>query len=232
MIRGGTLAAAGVVLLTNAVALLEVAHNRRGGPVETIRLTERELPVNYRENEDSGVSVRLQGGAPYPVTVDNYAWLDRAKLQSLGFDPDRALRDPKRQPLPRLAFIVFEYDGPAWERWLKAAQESKPRLTASGMTSRLIPIDAAVSADPLLRKYSDPQRYLVVRGLVQVFVGDKQIHPSVSQILPDAIHVPAPLSEAIGPFAGSSDTGSRRYTLTLAYGRDFEPWLVTEAGGK
>ena len=77
------LAAAGVIVVANAVVLLQVAHNRNGGPIETIRLTERELPLNYRENENSEVSVRLNWRGNSRVT-DDYSWLGRTKLEELG----------------------------------------------------------------------------------------------------------------------------------------------------
>lgn len=41
--------AAAVIVVTNGIVLIEVARNRAGVPIETIQLTERELPLNFRE---------------------------------------------------------------------------------------------------------------------------------------------------------------------------------------
>jgi hypothetical protein len=235
MMRAETFAAAGIVLLTNVVVLLEVAHNRSGGPVETIQLTERELPLNYRENENSGVSVRIDWRRFYTVVPEDFSQLDRAKLEALGFDYDRAMHDPQYPPLPRPAFVAFEYDGPAWARWVRSAQQAKPPLTQFEMLSRLLPVDVATTPDPLLIKYPDRQKYIIVRGVVGVYADIREknpkLRPSISQVLPDTIHVTPPLSDAMGHLAGNR-AASPRYTLTISYGRSFEPWLVTEADGK
>jgi hypothetical protein len=230
---GALLVAAAVVVVTNGVVLLEVARNRAGAPVETIQLTERELPLNFQEKENTGVAVRLDWQRFYPFVEDNYSWLDRAKLEALGFDYARAMREPQRPPLPRPAFVALEFNGPAWEKWLNLAQQStRPSGTSPEMYSRLIPIDVATTPDPLLRKYPDRRRYLVVKGVIQLFFdtsGKRQppLRPSISQILPGSIHVPPPLSDAAARFAGRTVTQSPRYTLTVSYGRSFEPWLVS-----
>ena len=97
MRRRGLLVAAALILVTNAVVLVEVARNRAGAPVETIQLTERELPLNFRGKEDTGVSVSLNGRRFYSVG-DDFSWLNQAKLEELGFDYARALRHPQDPP--------------------------------------------------------------------------------------------------------------------------------------
>jgi hypothetical protein len=236
MRRSGVLAAAAVIVVTNGVVLMDMARNRAGQPIETIQLTERELPLNFRDKENTGVAVRLNWPR-FPFS-DDFSRLDQTKLEGLGFDCARAIRDSQHPVLPRPAFLAFEYDGPAWERWQKSAQQpNHPTLPQPEMYSHLIPIDAATTPEPLQRKYPDSGRYLIVRGVVQLSVitssqGNPQLLPSISEVLPGSIHVPPPLSDALDNLAGPSNNAGPRYTLTLSYGQHFEPWLVTKEPGK
>jgi hypothetical protein len=225
MKRAGPLAAVGIIVIANAMVLMEVAHNRRGGPVETIRLTERELPVNFRENENSEVSVRLDWRRPPLPAEDDYSWLDRTKLEGIGFDYARALANPLPPPLPRPAFIVLEYNGSAWEKWQSSTKHYQSPDPPPEMYSRLFPIDAARTPEPLMRKYPDHERYLIVKGLVQLRP-QPQLQPLIFPMRPESFYVPLPLSRALGRFAGSTSPQSPRYTVTLSYGRNFEPWIV------
>lgn len=225
MKKFGLLIAAAVVLASNALVLVGVSRNRAGSPVETIQLTQRELPKSYQEKEDTGVSLRLSWNMDF-LGTNTSSWLDEDKLRLLGFDPAAVLRDKKHQPLPRRAFVVLEYDGPAWESVRQARLQPAPGLDLSAST-RLVPIDAGPSPEPLLQKYSDHQRYLVVACVVHAFTGawdpiarkpiTDRVQGSISEILPGNIHVPP--SQA-GAFSSAS------YTVTLAYGHRFEPWVV------
>ena len=221
----GLLLAAAVVIVSNALVLFGVARNRAGAPVETIQLTQRELPKGFSEKEDTGVSLRFNWNMGF-YGADNSAWLDEAKLRSLGFDTAAALRDKKHQPLPRPAFVVLEYDGPAWEHFQQSTALRTPGINLSAQ-SRLLPIDADKSPGPLLQKYSDRKKYLIVRCVVRAYVNafdtvtrrpvPDRVEGSISEALPQNIHVPPSLSSA---FSGSS------YTVTLAYGHRFEPWVI------
>ena len=228
MRKSGLLLGAALILVTNAFVLVGVARNRAGEPVETIQLTQRELPTGFRQKEDTGVSLRLSWNRGF-LDTGGPVWLDRPKLESLGFDCAAALRDTKHIPLPRSAFIVFEYDGPAWEA-LRQREQQLPFYKGTNFDgqSRLIPIDAAKTPDSLFQKYADRKKYLIVRGIVRAFVSpvDPNITPivyhilgTVSEILPQEIHVPPSLANA---FAATP------YTVTLAYGHRFEPWVVTK----
>ncbi|HTS48179.1 MAG TPA: DUF4824 family protein [Bryobacteraceae bacterium] len=222
MKKPGLLLAAAVVIVSNALVLIGVARNRAGAPVETIQLTQRELPKGFSEKEDTGVSLRFNWNMGLPTTYpySSFSWLDQAKLESIGFNTTAALRDPKHQPLPRPAFVAFEYNGPAWEQWVQARKQESGQFDPTAL-SRLVPIDAGKSAEQLLQKYSDRQRYLIVRGVIRAFVNtgkaSKQLDGSVSEILPQNVHVPPSLATA---FSAST------YTVTLAYGHRFEPGVI------
>ena len=228
----GLLLAGAFILVTNAIVLLGVVRNRTAPPLETIQLTERELPREPHDKEDSGLSLRLQWqrfGFPY---IEQYAWLDRTKLEELGFDCQAALRDPKHAPLERPAFLAMEYNGPTWEEWLKA-MENQPkdvRRYTSPLNSRLFIVNAAKRPEALFEKYRERERYVIVRGLIHVAVvnwdpatrkpGPDRLQGSVSRLLPESIHVPPSLSAGLASLGPS-------YTVTLSYGRRFEPWIVT-----
>jgi len=214
----GLLVAAAIVILTNAIALVAVARNRAGKPVETIELTQRELPAGFHLKEDTGISLRLSwNGSSF--NGNSYAWLDRPKLEALGFDMAAAVRN---KALPRPAFVVFEYNGPAWEEWRR---NYKGHLASA--QSRLIPIDADKSPASLLQKYPDRQKYLIVPCVIRAFANPnddgygpppERFFAAVSEILPQNIHVPPPARGFAGP----------SYSVTLAYGHRFEPWVVTQ----
>ena len=199
-----------LLALTNAVALGGALWNRSGEPEARMRLSERELQRVegwYANRENSGLSLRLR----WRVLVEEQArgdlyslrygfgggapdWLDRAKMESLGFDTsvlaaysERARRRYEKQ-LPREAVLVLELDGPAFRRALEITRERVERELAkpfaagdkaaeerrrvarealdweTSRSSRLFVVDAGPDADALRAKYPDRARYAVVRG--------------------------------------------------------------------
>jgi hypothetical protein len=236
----GLLFAAALIVGANVIVLLGVARNQVGSPLQTIQLTERELPREAGDKENSGVSLRFQWQRFGSPLSDQYDWLDRAKLQELGFDVQAALRDPKHPPLERPAFLVLEYNGPAWEQWLKAIEKepNAVRPDIPTISSRLFIIDAARRPEPLLEKYKDQQHYLIVRGVVRVGVvnwdpvtrkpGPYRLQAGVSRLLPESVHVPPPLLAALASLDTGAPIAEPRYTVTLSYGHRFEPWIVTQ----
>lgn len=202
-----------LIVITNAVVLLGAAWNRSGSPESQLELTQRELRLPYwrMNRESSGASLNLlwrtlpaeaeemgysdysgyagNGGAPY--------WLDRAKLQSLGFDmaglTTRVEGDARRErPLSRSALLVLELNGPACQESLARARrhaadaEAKAAATpenddlkrraesarkseaqAKNESPRLFVIDAGMELSELRAKYPDRTRYAIVHGQVR-----------------------------------------------------------------
>ena len=72
----------------------------------------------------------------------------------------------------RPAYVVLEYDGPAFRRWLEAA-EAQPGSTddppgsARVSASRLVPVDVGRDAGELRRLYPDRSRDLIVPAIVR-----------------------------------------------------------------
>jgi hypothetical protein len=97
-------------------------------------------------------------------------WLDQPKLQSLGIEPRG-----RKTPLPRTVFLLLEAD------------------------SLLTVIDASLDADSLESRYSDRERYLVLRGVVGLYRTGPGIEGYVRGLLPSQIHLP-PNSSPYGPW--------------------------------
>ncbi|HYK90232.1 MAG TPA: DUF4824 family protein [Acidobacteriota bacterium] len=237
MNRIGLLLAIALVVVGNAFVFIGVRSNRAGAPLETIELTERELVLQSQPEDNTGVTLQINWWPRY--------WpggFDREKLQDLGFrcPSPSGPGDFERRMSPRAAYVALEYQGPAWERWLKeqeaAAAKTPPPITAapshaSGFDSgtRLFFVDAALDPDKLMRRYSDRRKYLIVRAVVAArFTQDKvsagSWHGWVAEIIPSEIHVPLPFASLLSGL--SSKVGEEtRYTVTLQYGRHFEPWV-------
>lgn len=193
-----------ILLATNVVVLAGVASNRSGDPEATVLLSHRELTVPYRSHrENSGFSLRLnwrtlkqdrEGGYYYGWRTP--AWLDKEKLEALGFEaadlyPSNQKYAYKR-PLPKKVFLVLEFDGPAHERSLEMARQklekvrnrlpepgaekkhqdavknARKKVEAEQSTeSRLFAIDAGLDPDALRKQYDNRTRYIVAPGIVK-----------------------------------------------------------------
>jgi hypothetical protein len=144
------IAGLGLIALTNAVALLGVVYNRSGEPEAKVNLTQRELSTPYPwygNRENSGLALGLvwrvlneesfvtQGYAwRYAGIGGTPAWLDKAKMQELGFDTSAPSidSDPRgraryEKQLPREVLLVLELDGPAYRRSLELATQYATR---------------------------------------------------------------------------------------------------------
>ncbi|WP_017905113.1 DUF4824 family protein [Pseudomonas asplenii] len=191
-----------LILVTHAVVLSGVAHNRGGTPQAQLNLSQRELQLPYGQDADnSGLSLnlRLRGLHPYENAYsdpgDVTLWLDKDKLASLGFDVSkpyetqyRSSRDTKRFSRP--VFLAFEFNGPAYRRALEKARAYEAREAQKGVSkntleaasrslafelngnSRLFLIDAGRDAQALRAKYPDTRQYLIIPGRIEPLVLD------------------------------------------------------------
>lgn len=129
--------------------------NRSGEAEARIVLTERELDFGWDSmdrHENSGMALqlnwRVEGrddeGIDYAYSgrYRTAAFLDRAHMAALGFDvpspsgaagadEDEASERRYRRQLTRQALLVFEYDGPSWQRVLLHAREAAARHAAA-----------------------------------------------------------------------------------------------------
>ncbi len=205
------LAGLALIILTNAVVLVGVRYNRSGEPEAVVVLTERELrlPYSYGLNkENSGLSLRLnwrpsfgtESTYGYSNKWDPIEWLDRQKIEELGFDVNGSLDHPETRRrieklLSREVFLVLEYDAEAYQQALLNAKQSfleaadvaqkspgskefKERLEVAQTnlknegrsSSRLFVIDAGLDYAYLRFRHVDRARTLIVRGVVDVSV--------------------------------------------------------------
>ncbi|MDT8388158.1 MAG: DUF4824 family protein [Thiogranum sp.] len=204
----------GIIVLTNAIALAGVAYNRSGEPDTVITLSERELrlPYSWRlERESSGLSLRLRwringsddGRYDYLPHSSTPAWLDKEKLQELGFPvQDAAVIEENRRrlnrSLPREVYLVLEYNGAAYRNMLSQTQAYKDKQQALAdqnpedenileeakdardrwerdlhETSRLFIVDAGLDPGALRSSYPDTSRNIIMRGNVQARVNSR-----------------------------------------------------------
>ena len=245
----------GLVLLVNLALLGSATWNFRGGPVATLSLTERELAMPLDQQEKSaGLVLSLRLATDTPRVLRRAAWIrhvelprvelpwfDREKLRELGFRVDVEPDDPAgghRHEGQRLAvrrvYLVLEYDGEAWHRWLAGREARLDRLRreveaglasasdlaeAEAMTafdrvarSRLFPVDAGRDAAALLRRYRD--RHVVLPGLVAMEVdfvegGAPVWRGRVRGLLVDQIGVPRRYRAILDPLRPAESSGER-----------------------
>lgn len=236
------LAAALLVLLANAFALIQVARNRSGPPEAEITLTDNDLSYR-RDPDDSGVTLRLLWTNPYNRHVDagrtqdaaTETWLNRGKLEELGFD---CSMDPADRNAPafysgqgaRACYAALEYDGPAAQRL--AAHRVPP--------TRLVVIDAGRDPAALRNRHPDRNRVVIVPAIIRVSVTPawrpRDGRPEVParragyiDDIPSLIHVPRPYSDgfrALRQTVRDPESDKPLYRVRLRYGSRLEPWVT------
>lgn len=214
---------------------------------QRLTLTERELSLPWAwENEtaDDDGEVRLsiewqrRGNA-----LDERAWLTNDKLRELGFDMQTPAGAPEaeqryRRSLPRIAWVVFEYDGPAWR-----AIEQRRQLRSDAGTpdradepARLVPIDAGADRAALTRRHQSTTT-IVLPAVVQIGwlpaqSGGPLAYGYVQRLVVGQVSVPTRLRNALtafrtkGPERAESTLRSPRYEVDLAVGRFGYPWVT------
>jgi hypothetical protein len=197
MRRWGPILAIAWVLVAAAITLLGVARNRAGEPDADVVLTERELSLpGWIEEESNGLALHINWRGPrYPASPDTM-WLDRAKLESLGFDCSYPVEAPSalehyERMLPREVVLVLEYEGEAWRKWIVAWEQQSegaerkihestdaptrdrrlgeirgPLERERTSATRLFVVDAGLDLADLRRRYTDRSRYILARGIV------------------------------------------------------------------
>lgn len=182
-----------LLVVTHAVVLAFAAVNRSDVHAR-LELGPREvdLPPVSPNDEDSGLTLRLEVSETQPWNRGEPGWLGAEKLAELGFDTSvpvegQEARHHYARMLARPVWLVLELGGPGFERWL-AEQESQiewerdRRGAAADLewmwkklerdretASRLVVVDVGLDREPLVRRYPDPSRYAVVPGTVEPY---------------------------------------------------------------
>ncbi len=224
-----------IIVISNAVALMGVAYNRSGEPEATLSLTERELPLPYRywsNKENSGLSLKINCRLETEMYINRYGgncfgtpdWLDRAKLDSLGFDLQDVPKERKYgyryvDDLPRVVYLVLEFDGDAHRRVLEIKarklaseqallrnnpenKEFEDRVSRAqgdldeekSMGSRLFAIDAGMDMAALREQYPDRSHYAIIQASIKPVWGNfkenNQLAGMITGLLVGRINVP------------------------------------------
>lgn len=257
MRRPAILFAIGLIVATNVAALALAAFNRSGVD-STVTLTDRELWLITWDRESTATTVRLQ--YLYPVAERTDAgWFGCDRLSAIGFDCSVDASDARAEVFyahqsARNAFVVLEYNGPAWEEYERDAARRNARQVAQGGglnaeafaremagRSRLIAVDAGPDADALRRAYPDRSRYLITAARVSItrYGGGREypsfIRGNITALLPDTLTVPRTFAAQLRAAAESTGTrywaappaeSSRAYSISISYGRRHEPWIT------
>jgi hypothetical protein len=211
--------------------------NASGQPRLVLTVTERELQLPYRlvgGDEEPALRLRVDY-APRYEPLDARNWLPESRLREIGF----ALNVPAGSPQaaaaydrvpPRLAWIVFEYDGPQWRDLERRRRLTEQRFPGRLLESRLVPVDAGSDFDALRARYSSG--HLIMRGVVGLSYvsatrGGPLVYGTLRQIVPSSVAVPRRLHATVAGLRPpeSGDASEPRYEAELAIGRLGLPYL-------
>ena len=259
------IAAVVLIVLTNAVALGGVAWNRAGETESQLVLSQRELRLPFRglNRENSGLVFDLDWRVATPPGKDGsyhgyyrggaLEWLDKAKMESLGFDmtpPEGRNSRLNNQGLSREVLLVLELDGEAyrqsleWARQHLVSEEAKFAAMPDGNektnrlknaadqlsleeteSSRLFVIDAGLDVASLRNKYPDRTRHAIVRGQVRPAWPDDRSGNVVRGHVSD-VSIAAINVPHIYRNLFAETSGKEKFTVRLAFGQRLEPWVT------
>ena len=178
--------------------------NRSHEPLPSLTLTEREMPLSTQL-----VTVEDGDGLQLPLVhqwrsdaLDARNWLPEAKLRALGFPLNVPVGDPSAYQVysdlpPRLAWVVFEYGGPAWQEIeRRRAVQRQEAWRVRWADSRLVPVDAGLDVHVLRGQY--PTGHLIVRGVIAInFLGSSSggplVYGALREIVPSVVTPPREL---------------------------------------
>ena len=118
---------------------------------------------------------------------------------------------------------------------LEMAEHKKQRELLAD--SRLFAIDAGLDAATLRQKYHDRSRYILVKAQIKPIIslcnekGDRE--GRITKLSITSVHVPLQFKKTIdaatmgGEKRNWNESKPPRYEVTLAYGKNYEPWSVS-----
>jgi hypothetical protein len=170
------LVVAALVLLASIGGLLGAAAWNRGGHPQRLVLSERELalPSAWEYGADPEPALRLSfRWQARDEAQDARVWLTETKLAELGFPIGVPAGAPEAatvsgRSLPRVAWVAFEYDGPAWRLLApRRAALGQPGIRGHSTSSRLVPIVAGMDVESLRRRHAGAP-VVVMRAVVRM----------------------------------------------------------------
>jgi hypothetical protein len=247
---------AAMVLLASVFGLLGAAAWNRREPIQRITLSERELELpwtweNGRDDDDAEVRLRF-AWQPRGDPQDARAWLTEGRLRELGFTVGAPAGAPEAErvyghALPRIGWVVFEVDGPAWQTLERRRAMRSPAVDRHSYQplapSRMVPIDAGADVAALRNRHTG-SGIVVMPAIVQTRY-DR--HPAqgpvvwawITQLVSNSVSVPlhlrprlaglSRLPRSVPPTWKEGDPlpepAPPRYDVDLAVGRLGAPWI-------
>jgi hypothetical protein len=225
-----------VALIVVATLLGYAGCNKSGEPRLLLTLTERELPrlsMVESTDEDRGRRLRIAVNARHDP-LDSLNWLPESRLRALGFPfsvtagaPEAA--DTYSKTPPRLGWVAFEFDGPAW-RDIERRRALQPDTSSQpGLQSRLVPVDAGPDLDAMLAKY--PTGHLILQAVIHVnFLppdrGGPLVYGTLGRVIPSQLTVPSHVRQVLDEQAGDpAGRVAARYEVDVATGRFGVPYV-------
>jgi hypothetical protein len=238
------LAAAGVVLVSNGWAVFSSLQNRRAPEGGRVELTERELRLPPLIGDSTALSLELNywRGDPEDRRGDRFLdWLDAAKLAELGFDCSVPVTSPHARDhysaaRNALVYLVLQFDGETARRFLREGTDRSHRPAET----RLFVVDAGKDPRSLRKKYPDPARFIITRGVVMLELQkrggpDDRLLPQprlagwILRLAVNQVFVPTPESKLLQPLRHRPDATEEprepRFAATVCWGTDYQPWI-------
>jgi hypothetical protein len=224
--------------------------SENGGMALTVQW--RALPAKSDDPSDAGLSY---AGWGVPEWLDEAKLTALGFDVSAAAESRDGARRIERQ-LPREVLLVLELAGPAYEQSLQRAREyaqreaalaeanpgkeefkhrtkqAQERLeTEQNRESRLFAVDAGIDAAALRAAYPDRTRHAIVRGQVQLYMfastGKFRTRGFVTGLSIKEVNVPHAFRRAFEKLDGAGGFDpSARYTVAVAFGKRFEPWIT------
>lgn len=239
-----------IALVVTVGGLLGCAAWNRGEVRQRLTLTERELNLPWQwqnRTADDDAELRLPiGWERRDGPLDERTWLTEDKLREIGFNLSTPAGAPEadrayRRALPRLGWVVLEYDGPAWRdierRRRLFANVPEPRLPLE--PSRLVAIDAGADRDALARRHADAPTLILPAIFQLAFLppdtpGGPLVYGYLHSLVVNEVTVPRRLRPALAdlrtPLRAREDSPPSatppRFEVDLAVGRSGFPWIT------
>lgn len=223
--------------------LAATAANRSEGRGPTV-LTDRDVLGGIRSDDKSIAEIFLGWSEPAGVPG---VWIKPETLRSLGFDlsvdpsaPEAPIR--YRRPLSRRAFVAFEIDGPAWQAVVAERGNPTPGPGLAPFSGgarldgpRVVPVDVDLDADALAARYPNPQTHLIAAAVIGArrfeYPGrGPYIGGVIMNLDPRRIQVSSDLASNL-PMRRITDSQAFAYSVSLMYGRRWEPWVAEVSRG-
>jgi hypothetical protein len=232
-------------LLVTIAGLLGCGAWNRGEVRQRLTLTERELDLPWQWENAEGDQDVLRLSMEWQRRegpLDERNWLTEDKLRDLGFDLSIPAGAPEAErhytrALPRIAWVVLEYDGPAWQeidrrlRLRRSDDMAGPRIA----DRRLVPIDAGVDREALMRHYADMPTLVLpavfdVEYLDATTAGGPLVYGRLRSLVTREVTVPRRLRAALANlrrrFPDPAAPSLPRFEVDVAVGRLGFPWVT------